>query len=61
MYEISNHLVDIHPIGGIDDKIVIMLLAIISALELPAMKVISREIGIKDKFINCKICKCNDC
>ena len=55
IYELSNKVVDIHPIGGMDDKIVIMLLAITSALGFPSIKVISREIGIKDKLLDAKV------
>ena len=44
LYELSNQIIDIHPIGGMDDKIVIMLLAIMSALEKPSVKLIGRKI-----------------
>lgn len=60
IYEISNQVVDIHPIGGMDDKIVIMILAILSALEMPSIKIIGREIGIKDKLLNAEIYKYNN-
>ena len=55
IYELSNKVVDIHPIGGMDDKIILMLLAITSALGLPTIKVISREIGIKDKLLKATV------
>lgn len=55
LYELSNKLIDIHPIGGLDDKIVIILLAIMSELGIPAVKAIGREIGIKDKLPTNKV------
>lgn len=60
IFELSNKVVDLHPIGGMDDKIVIMLLAVISALELPSIKVIQRELGLKDKIGNSKIYQYNE-
>lgn len=55
LYELSNKIIDIHPIGGLDDKIVIILLAIMSELKIPAVKAIGREIGIKDKLPSNKV------
>ena len=55
IYELSNKVVDIHPIGGMDDKIILMLLAITSALGLPTIKVISRELGIKDNLLKATV------
>ena len=55
LFELSNQITDIHPIGGMDDKIVISLLAIISALGLPSFKIIGREIGIIDKLLQAEI------
>ena len=55
IFELSNQVLDIHPIGGVYDKITIMLLAIMNALGYPVIKVISREIGVKDKLVNTKI------
>jgi pyrimidine-nucleoside phosphorylase len=52
IYEISNKLVDIHPIGGMDDKIIIMLMAILDAMGLSTIKTVGREIGVKDKLPN---------
>lgn len=60
IYKISNKIVDIHPIGGMDDKIVIMLLPIINSLKLPTAKIVAREIGIKDKLIGIKTYKVTD-
>ena len=50
LYKISRALIDIHPIGGMDDKIVILLNAIMAALKVPIVKVMNREIGIMDKL-----------
>ncbi len=50
LYKISNRIVDIHPIGGMDDKIIIMLNAIIASLGIPICKTVGREIGILDKL-----------
>lgn len=50
LYKISRNMIDIHPIGGMDDKIVILLNAIMTALKIPIVKVMNREIGIKDKL-----------
>ena len=55
IYKLSNQIVDLHPIGGMDDKVVIITLAVICALNLPAVKVIGREIGIKDKIGNAEV------
>ncbi len=57
IYEISNRIVDIHPIGGMDDKITIMLLAILNSLNMPAAKIIGREVGIIDKLLGIKTIK----
>lgn len=50
LYKISRELIDVHPIGGMDDKIVILLNAIMSTLKIPIVKVMNREIGIMDKL-----------
>lgn len=60
IYKLSNIIVDINPIGGVDDKIVIMLIAIISALNLPSAKIIGREIGVADKLIGVNTYKINE-
>ncbi len=38
MYEISNKSVDIHAIGGVDDKVILIVLAILNSFNLPAIK-----------------------
>ena len=55
IYKISNQIVDIHPIGGMDDKIIILMLLILNTLNFPAFKVISREVGFADKLPNIPI------
>lgn len=50
-YRISNKITDIHVLGGISDKIIICLLAVIHALGYPAVKVIGRELGMEDRLI----------
>ncbi len=60
LFELNNKVVDIHPIGGMDDKIVIMLLAIISALNLPVFKIVGREMGVLDKLSYANISDFND-
>ena len=55
IYKLSSKIVDIHPIGGMDDKIVILLLAILKTLGYPAIKFIGREIGIQDKLPKVKV------
>ena len=51
LYKYSDRILEIHPIGGLDDKVVIALLFICSSLKLPIVKVVDREIGILDKLI----------
>ena len=51
-YRISHLLTDITSIGGISDKIIIMLICILNALEYPATKVIGREMGMEDRLIS---------
>lgn len=60
IFEISNKLVNIHPIGGMDDKIIIMLMAILNALDLPTIETYGREIGIHDKLPNLKTLELNN-
>lgn len=55
VYKISNKIVDIHPIGGMDDKITLLVLAMLKALNLPAFKSIGKEIGILDKIPGVKL------
>ena len=51
LYKYSDRILEIHPIGGLDDKIVIALMFICSTLKLPMVKVVDREIGILDKLV----------
>ena len=60
MYEINNKSVDIHAIGGVDDKVILIALAVLNSFNLPAVKIISREIGIKDKLLGAKIYSYNN-
>lgn len=49
-YRISNKFTDIHPLGGISDKMIIMIMIILNAMEIPAGKVIGRELGLTDRL-----------
>ena len=51
IYRYSDRILEIHPIGGIYDKIVIAIMAICSTLKLPLIKVVDREIGFLDRLI----------
>lgn len=48
--EISNDIIDIHSIGGINDKVSIILTCAISSLGIPTAKVSGRELGLSDKM-----------
>lgn len=50
LYRVSNKIVDIHAIGGIQDKIIIMLISIIASLGIPIVKVAGRELGLMDRL-----------
>lgn len=50
LYKISNKIVDFHPIGGIEDKIIIMLMCIIASLGIPIAKIAGRELGLEDRL-----------
>jgi len=52
LYKISNKIVDIHPIGGIEDKIVILLMCIIASLNVPIAKISGRELGLEDRMLS---------
>ena len=52
IYKFSNSILDIHPIGGIEDKIIIILLSICTALGYPAIKIVDREIGFLDRIMD---------
>ena len=49
-YRISNKITDIHILGGISDKILIILLCILNSLDIPSAKVIDRELGLEDRI-----------
>jgi len=51
-YRISNKITDIHTIGGVSDKIILMLIAIINSLDVPSVKVIGRELGMEDRLLS---------
>ncbi len=52
LYKYSDQVIDIHPIGGIDDKIIVMLLAIFATLKMPMVKIVDREVGFLDRIMD---------
>ena len=50
VYKISNKIIDFHPIGGMQDKIIIVLISIIASLNIPIVKISSRELGLGDRL-----------
>lgn len=50
LYKVSNQIVDIHTIGGIQDKIIIVLISILNALNIPSCKIAGRELGLTDRL-----------
>lgn len=50
LYRISNKIVDIHAIGGIEDKLILILNSIMKALKIPSAKIIGRELGMTDRL-----------
>ena len=50
LYKVSNQIVDIHTIGGIQDKIIIILIAILNSLNIPSCKISGRELGMIDRL-----------
>lgn len=52
-YRVSNKITDINSLGGISDKIILMLISIMNSLEIPSAKVIGRELGMEDRLISC--------
>ena len=48
--EISKDIIDIHTIGGIEDKVSIILTCAISSLGIPTAKIAGRELGLCDKL-----------
>lgn len=51
-YRVSNKIADIHALGGISDKIILMLISIINSLGVPIAKVIGRELGMEDRLLS---------
>ena len=51
LYKYSDSIIEYHPIGGLGDKILIVLMAICSALNIPFVKIVDREIGFLDKLV----------
>lgn len=49
-YRISNKITDIHSLGGISDKIILILISVIDSLGFPAAKVLGRELGLEDRL-----------
>jgi len=54
LYRISNKIVDIHAIGGIEDKLILILNSIMTALKIPSAKIIGRELGMTDRLNSIK-------
>lgn len=50
LYKYSDSVIEYHPIGGLEDKINIAIMAICSALKIPFIKIVDREIGFLDKL-----------
>lgn len=51
-YRISNKLTDIHSLGGISDKTILILLSVIHSLGFDACKIIGRELGMEDRILS---------
>ena len=51
LYRISNQIVDIHTIGGIQDKLIIILISILNSLNVPSCKIAGRELGMTDRLL----------
>lgn len=52
VYKISNKIVDIHPIGGIEDKVILILMSIIASQNIPIAKISGRELGLEDRLLS---------
>lgn len=52
LYRFSNKITDIHILGGISDKLLIILISVLNSLGLPAAKIIDRELGLEDRLIS---------
>ena len=51
-YRVSNKVTDISSLGGISDKIILMLISIMHSLGVTSAKVIGRELGMEDRLIS---------
>ena len=52
LYKISNKIVDIHPIGGIEDKVILILMCIVASQNIPIAKISGRELGLEDRLLS---------
>lgn len=52
VYKISNKIVDIHPIGGIEDKVILILMCILASQNIPVAKISGRELGLEDRLLS---------
>jgi len=50
LYRTAGKIVDIHAIGGISDKIILIMIPILKALDIPIAKMTGRELGIMSKL-----------
>ena len=50
-YRVSNKITDIHSLGGISDKIILILISVINSLGFPAAKIMGRELGLEDRLL----------
>lgn len=51
LYKISNQIVDIHPIGGIQDKIILIVMSMIASLGIPIAKIEDARYGLEDRLL----------
>ena len=50
LYRVSNQIVDLHAVGGIQDKLIIAIISILNSLGIPSCKIIGREPGMTDRL-----------
>lgn len=50
LYRNAGRIVDIHTIGGISDKVIFIMMAVMKALNIPFCKLTGRELGILSKL-----------
>ena len=50
LYKVSNQIVDLHAIGGIQDKLIIIIVSILNSLNIPSCKISGREQGMTDRL-----------